>query len=347
MTTRPARVRVPSTVALFLLCIGGMAMGAVWDSPPYATPSDIYWGFSTWGLATVGLVLALRVRGNSFGWLLMVGTGGLGWGVAFFELGTESLGDNLFGVGIITFMVALLVFPTGRYLTRLWMGAQLAAIASILLIPHVAPSQDSLGLLILAVVTAVGLLVRWVRGSPVRRRQIGLPFLVLGFGVLVNSVVGSLVPQSEWLASVTTSLITVGFPVSILVAVLRFRLFELDRVISRTVGYGLVVALLGLAYALGAVWLPSQFSGDSSLFVAGSTLAVAALFNPLRRRILRGVDRRFYRTPYDAERVVEQFSAKLRNKVDVADLAKEWVSAVEDTMHPAGVGVWLRKKRSA
>ncbi len=131
-------------------------------------------------------------------------------------------------------------------------------------------------------------------------------------------------------------------PLAIAVAVFRYRLFEIDRIISRTVGYVLVIGLLVVVYAAGAAWLPTRLGGESPLFVAGSTLAVAALFNPVRRRLLHWVDRKFYRTRYDAERVVDGFVASLKDRTDLNGLADEWVTAVTETMRPASIGIWVR-----
>jgi hypothetical protein len=134
-----------------------------------------------------------------------------------------------------------------------------------------------------------------------------------------------------------------GVPVAIAIAVLRYRLFEIDRLISRSLGYFLVVATLGSVYALGAVWLPTRLVGrQPPLFVAGSTLLVAVLFNPLRRRVLTVVDRRFNRSRYDIDKVVEEFSGRLRSRTDLETLTDDWVSVVIKTMQPSTLGIWVK-----
>lgn len=133
-------------------------------------------------------------------------------------------------------------------------------------------------------------------------------------------------------------------PVAIAIAVLRYRLYDLDQVVSRTVAYAVVVGLLGIVFATGVVWLPNTLPGldDSPVLVAVSTLAVAALFNPLRKRVQVWVDRRFNRSRYDAERVIEGFSGSLHDRVDPEGLMEGWVSVVHETMQPEAVSVWVR-----
>jgi hypothetical protein len=133
-----------------------------------------------------------------------------------------------------------------------------------------------------------------------------------------------------------------AIPIAATLAILRYRLYDIDRIISRTVTYAIVIALLALVYALGVTALTSLLDTDSPLTVAGSTLAAAALFNPLRRRVQRGVDHRFNRTRYDAERVMATFTGSLRDEVDPDRVVQGWVSVVDDTMHPASAGVWVR-----
>jgi hypothetical protein len=108
------------------------------------------------------------------------------------------------------------------------------------------------------------------------------------------------------------------------------------------VGYTIVVGLLAAVYVAVAVWLPSTLAGDSALFGAGATLAVAALFNPVRRVVLRWVDRKFYRSRYDMERLVDEFGNRLRNQTDIDALATDWVSVVTETLQPSAVGVWIK-----
>jgi hypothetical protein len=137
-----------------------------------------------------------------------------------------------------------------------------------------------------------------------------------------------------------------ALPVAAALAVLRYRLYEIDRIISRTIGYGIVTATLAVVFVgvvLGLQALLAQFTGGNTVAVAASTLVVAALFQPLRRRIQRVVDRRFDRARYDAQRIVDTFATQLRDEVDLDRLRVALVATADDAMRPAGAAVWLRQ----
>jgi hypothetical protein len=136
-------------------------------------------------------------------------------------------------------------------------------------------------------------------------------------------------------------------PIAIAIAVLKYRLYDVDLVINRTLVYGLLTTLLVAIYVVLAVSLGAAFRSvaeqeNNSIVIAASTLAVAALFGPARRRIQGFIDRRFYRRKYDAAQTLEAFSARLREEVDLDSLAGELVGVVRDTMKPAHVSLWLR-----
>ena len=127
-------------------------------------------------------------------------------------------------------------------------------------------------------------------------------------------------------------------------AVLRYRLYDLDRIISRTLAYALLTVLLGLGYAAVALVLGQLLGRDSSLAVAGATLAVAATFQPARRRVQAAVDRRFNRRRYDAARTIAAFSARLRAQVDLDTLSAELLAVAGQTMQPTTATLWLRPR---
>jgi hypothetical protein len=147
---------------------------------------------------------------------------------------------------------------------------------------------------------------------------------------------------------ITTPLLSLSFtlvPVAMGIAILRYHLFDIDRVISRALAYALLTAGLVATYALGVVLLQDlldPLTGSSDLAVAATTLLVAALFRPLRARIQRVVDRRFNRAHFDAVRILEQFSSRLRNEVDLDTISLEVQSVIVQTMQPAHVSLWLR-----
>jgi len=133
-----------------------------------------------------------------------------------------------------------------------------------------------------------------------------------------------------------------GLPVAIGAAVLRYRLYDLDRIVSRTLAYGLLTVLLGLGYAGIVLGLGRLLPQGSSLAVAAATLAVAAVFQPARRRIQQTVDRRFNRRRHDAGQTIAAFSARLRDQVDLDTLSAELLTVVDHTMQPTQASLWLR-----
>jgi hypothetical protein len=134
-------------------------------------------------------------------------------------------------------------------------------------------------------------------------------------------------------------------PIAVGVAILRYHLFEIDRIISRTLSWALVTGLLGAVFVgivVGLQALSTKVTGTNTLAVAASTLVVAAAFQPLRRRVQVGVDRRFNRARYDAERTTDAFAAQLRDEVDLARLSAALVETVNEAVRPASATVWLR-----
>jgi hypothetical protein len=287
------------------------------------------------------------------------------------------------GVSILVALAALqfvlLLTPTGklpsprwRWWARLAGGAALLALGTSLLLPFDPPYQATpnplavpalAGLLrplnaVTWAVTALGLLVaagslllRFRRARGAERQQ--LRWLVLAAALaaallagtalaLVAGLLGSTGDEEllGWVSAIVLGLM----PLATGAAILRYRLYDLDRIVSRTVAYGLLTVLLGLGYAGVVLGLGRLLPEGSSLAVAGATLAVAAVFQPARRRVQRAVDRRFNRRRYDAAQTIAAFSARLREQVDLDALTAELLAVAERTIQPTQVSIWLRPR---
>jgi hypothetical protein len=160
-------------------------------------------------------------------------------------------------------------------------------------------------------------------------------------GAVVGLLTGTVLPQQTLLSGVLYAMV-LCVPVSVAVAVLRYRLWDLDRLVSRTVTYALVTALLIVPYLLILPATSRLAAGSGSLAVAAATLTAAALFAPLRRRVQDLVDRRFNRRRYDATRTVEAFAARLRDQLDLGALEAELLAVADQTMQPTRASLWLR-----
>jgi len=242
-------------------------------------------------------------------------------------------------------VVLLLVVPVapGRFEPRLLVGNSPfngRALGGVLLVAN----QVALAVTTLAVVVAGGsLVVRFRRARGVERQQLRWVALAAALMALAALVVLAAIALGtpvlvDWAAAVCV----VVLPVAVGAAILRYRLYDLDRIISRTLAYGLLTVLLGSAYAGVVLGLGRLLPQGSSLVVAGATLAVAAVFQPARRRVQAVVDRRFNRRHYDAAQTIEAFSARLRDEVDLDTLSAELLAVVDQTMQPTRAWLWLR-----
>jgi hypothetical protein len=263
----------------------------------------------------------------------------------------------------------LLLFPDGRPPSRRWRGLAwtigavglLGTVAAALRPVHDTPVGNPLAvegavgdtlravadfaitaLLFAILVSAVSLLLRFRRARGQQRQQ--LKWLAYGGGLfaalLVIALVGLQAPRL-WNAVLET-LSFGALYTAVGVAVLRYRLYDIDRLLSRTLSYGLLTVLLGGGYAGLVLGLGQLLGRDSSLAVAVATLAVAAVFQPARRRIQAAVDRRFNRRRYNAVRTIGAFSARLRDQLDLDTLSTELLGVVDQTMEPTWASLWLR-----
>jgi hypothetical protein len=261
-------------------------------------------------------------RWRPIGWLL-----GAVWGLAI--LGNMFTGDaNMKGIGVANPIG--LVLPFWLFLV----SSVLAAVA----VPAVALAP----------------FLRLRRATGVERQQLKWLALVvtvtallglLGFQTLgVGPVFPS--PLAEAALILAVAGVTIGVPVTVGLAILRHRLYDIDHIINRTLVYGLLTALLGVVYAGVVLVLGQLFGGigvePPSWAVAGATLTAAALFQPARRRIQQTVDRRFNRRKYNTAKTIEAFSTRLRDQIDLDTLSTELLAVVDQTMEPTRVSLWLR-----
>ncbi len=223
--------------------------------------------------------------------------------------------------------------------------------------------QDNRDLMLVLALLIVGIIAQGYRyryhSTPAQRQQ--TKWLLLG-GTFVILVVGSYVlalntvPMLHQLSSeallmrllsrTINHLALMLIPLTLTVSILRYRLWDIDRLINRTLVYGTLTGILALVYfgcVIALQFLLRGFTGGSELAIIASTLAIAILFQPLRRRIQQAIDRRFYRSKYDKVRALEGFSAAMREEVDLTQLTEQLIAVVQETMQPASISLWLRQ----
>jgi hypothetical protein len=328
-----------------------------------------------WLLVGIGLLMALGLVAGQYAVVAVLDApGSLPFGSAAAWLSAWP-----FTAGFLLLPFLFLLFPTGRlpgprWRPLAWAGAvvyaanvfgvafqpgpinpeELGPLENPLAIPALGgpgdlPARIVIPLMLLVVLASVAsLLVRLRRSAGVERQQLkwfAYAAGLFGLATFVN-VVASLLGADQAGLLVTTVPV-VALPVAIGVAVLRHNLFDIDRVINRTLVYGLLSALLGALY-LAVVFLLGRLlvpvTGDAALAVAGSTLTVAALFQPARRRVQHLVDRRFDRRRYDAARAVAAFSTRLRDQIELDALSGELLAVVDATVQPTSASLWLRPR---
>ena len=283
----------------------------------------------------------------------------------------ESVGEVNVVVAFSSFVYFLLVFPDHRFANRaegvFWFLATvfLASrpdFAQTLAERRLEAGTSTLdrfylaGFVILFAVLSVTLVVRFRRTTGQARQQMKwvlLPMAAVGayvtLVILLPSLFFELSPMLFAVGLVGAIPISVAFPICIARGVLKYRLYDIDVVINRALVYGSLTAVLGVSYGglvFGLQAVVAPLAADSDLAIAASTLAVAALFRPVRGRIQDFIDRRFYRRKVDAQTTLETFSAELRDEVDLAALSLRLKAVVADTMQPSHVSLWLRKASS-
>src|SRR5688572_28258509 len=265
-------------------------------------------------------------------------------------------------IGLIVFL--LLLFPTGRLPSSRWRPFAWASVAIIsvgviyssVISPDVGfnapPNPIQLLVLILGLVAAASVVVGRRSARGIERQQIKwllyvgpLFFIAAGLHVGFYFFWLTEVALGLWTSYLLVIVGGLSGPIAIGIAILRYRLYEIDIIINRTLVYGSLTATLVALYFVGIVVLQRFFvlltGQQSTLAVVASTLLIAALFTPLRHRIQSFIDRRFYRSKYDARKTLEAFSAQLRDETDLNALSDDLVGVVRETMQPAHVSLWL------
>jgi hypothetical protein len=273
---------------------------------------------------------------------------------------------NQAALGLAPFL--LLLFPTGRLPSRrwrplAWISALSGAVIAVLVFFFGSPDQVGGVVSIVAVATvsmimltfvlsAISLVIRFRAARGTERQQLKWFALAAVFAVLVFAMGTAVGPErlfGEAFWALIDAVANVFLYSAVGIAILRYRLYDIDRIINRALVYGSLTVSLALVYFGGVVTTQTLFraiTGQerlSQLAVVVSTLAIAALFNPLRRRIQNVIDRRFYRRKYDAAKTLESFSTKLRDETDLDELSGDLVRVVRETVQPEHASLWLRK----
>ncbi len=367
-----------AALAFVLVAVAAIAFGAAKGT------LDVFTVLVTLWVLVGALIVALR-PGNAVGWLFACA--GVLWvtglattaAVATFDGRALTLvawfGEWFWIAGFVLMVTSLFLIPSGAAVSPTWRrvmwvfaaaGAVAAALAGLQETVRTSSttravdnpigiagigdvSEKLVPLLVLCgVISATAsMVVRYRRGSADERERLKL--VVVSAVVTVIFAFVAAVFDGSTLATVCWIAAFSAIPLGCAVAILRHQLFDVDRVISRTLVYVTLSLVLGGAYVglvLASQAVFSSFAGGSHLAIAASTLVVAALFLPVRARLQRFVDRRFYRRRYDAQRTLESFGARLREQIDLGTLESDLRGVVTETMQPAHSSVWLREARS-
>lgn len=375
MTTSLSRMALAIGAAAILLAAASLPLivangDSIWDS---ATTGSVILAIS---FAAVGAVLAFKRSEHPIGWIFLIA--GVANSLNAFSAeyptyvlvtdpGSGPLGPLfswiqgwIWAIGAGGFPLILLLFPDGRSLSNRWrwvLWVVLAGIAAAVvgnMIPGAgwAPALQRAGLVLLGstlVAAVISLFIRFHRASGITRLQIKW----LGFAAVITLVVLVTISPAaplevsgllESMLSVLGLIALPSIPAAVGIAILRYRLYDIDFVINRALVYAALTVALGGSYVVLITLFQAALrpvTGSSDLAIVASTLGAAALFRPLRWRIQSFIDRRFYRRKYDAAATIEGFSRKLKEEIDLGDLALGIDRVVRDTLQPDGVILWL------
>lgn len=356
LTLIAGAARLDDAVALLFLAMGTLGLVIT-----IRVPGNIV----GWLLIGAGLLTAVQTLAVGYADLaLIAGVGSRSVGVA-----AAVISHTLWApITFLPLILVLLLFPHGRLPSPRWRLVPWMAVMGItgtaigvtvnddfpdrsrwgwdVSNPLASELSDALlGAFVLVVISllaaGLSLLLRYRRASGELKQQI--KWVVFGGAMAVILwMVGGMAFDETTVGGILTASALTLLVASIAIAILRYGLYYIDRLISRTVSYALVAGVLAAVYAGGVVGVQAMLPTSDNLGVAGSTLAAAALFNPLRRRVQAMVDRRFNRSRYDARRTVETFASRLSDQVDLVELHEELLSVVGRCLEPAAVSLWLR-----
>jgi len=303
---------------------------------------------SNWGARIVTPAFGIDV--HWWHWIDHIATYSLFWPafVALFAIFPDGLGQlspshRRYSRWLLFACIPLIILPFLSDQVRvLTAGPLVPNPTGLALVPIEAIEVGVVGVLALTLMSAAGLVVRSRQGSPTVRLQhrwllvaTGLMIAWLPVALVASNITG----DDGWWVPILASY--VGIPVSIAIAITRYRLYEINRIISRTLSYGAVLVILGATYFGIVLILRRLFPVEGEMSVAISTLVVAFAFLPLVRRTQRVVDRKFFRSRYDAAMVVAQLATELRGSLDIARLTARAVSVIQETFEPDGADMWI------
>jgi hypothetical protein len=354
------------------------------DSSPATTFGNLITFFQNSAFALLGLLIIKFRPQNRIGWLALLFATVSMWNSFGIALNNCTALSNIASQNgmtvtwllqissllvLVTLGLFLMTFPDGHFLSHRWRRLSMLLIVLMslymiyALINGAMPATELaaedeltsllLPLFIFPLLGILSLFLRWRRAAGDERQQIKwVAFFLMTAGTLFFAVevVGTLFYPSifdGWFYLFDVTLFLVGFPVVFGLAIFKYRLYDIDIIIRRTLVYALVTLGLALVYFGSVVILQRLFTGatgqESPLAIVLSTLLIAALFNPLRRRVQKAIDRRFYRRKYDAQQVLARFAGKARDETDRERLVGELGKVIQETLQPENVSVWMKR----
>lgn len=303
-----------------------------------------------------GSIIVWKTDQKVIGWILItLGVMFTLLGGLMSEAGIESLERFVESVGMVVIVLVLylmLIFPQGRLVTTLsrvvlWVGVIGGVGVSVYdWLTWDSQTDSYVGVLFFAALLpiCVGIQIAYLKHrTPVERKQLKWFLYAVTLSGLMHLVAGLLgLPEEQFL--IVDAIATSLWPIAILFAITKYHLYDIDRIVSRSVAYAILVGILAAVFLSLVAGITALLPTQNSLAVAGATLAVAALFNPLRVKVQGAIDRRFNRDRYDSRLVVDRFTGELGAEADMEQLTSELTGVVEETLQPAALGVWIREE---